>query len=466
MKQRYFLLILFFAGVLIRLPTLTLPLEGRAAVLASVADGLGHSRVWAVEDSPPLQPFLVAIVVASGADATRALRVMEGFAGALLAPLLMLLALRMGFGARVSRYSGLALLVHPMMIVHAGGARPDGNALALLLLLVTFLLLLSPLASRRRFGAAGGVALGIAHPAGALYMATALLGFATRESVSAWRNVAIGLGLALFFFGPCSVLNLVTTSGGASSFAPTTVWIAVAALGLLVLGLPLGIVSALREGAWVGWILRAWMVAAAVHLGLIVVRGAPEAFAWSWDLLGTGCLLVPLIVLLGMRGVVPFDGRVALSIRAVSLLVGLLTVAALVFTNQMGWMLGAKPHPGASLAKLRTAARLAASQAGPKGWILCDIEPDFAAAECSLADVFGDQYFWSPHDKRPSDPTAHIRTLRRFPAAAYKPGNPIVVLARAGTLGETRVLSDGTILRHEVVDQIGPYVILLGHKSD
>ena len=234
---------------------------------------------------------------------------------------------------------------------------------------------------------------------------------------------------------------------------------------MLLLGLPLGILSALREGAWVGWILRAWIVAAAVHLGLILIRGAPDALTWSWDLLGTGCLLVPLIVLLGMRGVVPFDSRIALSIRAVSMLVGLLAVSALVFAGQMGWMLGRDPHPGARLAKLRTAARAAAAHAGPNGWILCDIEPEFAAAECSLADLFGDRHFWSPHESRPGDPTAHIRTLMRFPAAAFKPGNPIVVLARAGILGETRVLGDGTIFRHEVLDQVGPYVILLAHKS-
>ena len=226
MKQRTFLLILFLVGILIRLPTVTLPLEGRAAVLASVADSLGHSRVWALDDSPPLQPFLVAILVASGADATRALRILEGLAGAALAPLLMVLALRMGMGVRVSRYGGLALLVHPMLVVHAGGSRPDGNAMSVFLLLGAFGLLLSAVASRRRWGAAASAALGLAHPAGVLYMAPAIIGFATRERVAAWRHAAVVVALALFFFGPCSVLHLVARSEGASPWAPSTLWAA------------------------------------------------------------------------------------------------------------------------------------------------------------------------------------------------------------------------------------------------
>jgi hypothetical protein len=135
--------LLFLVGVLLRAPSLALPLGPSDAGGALASDDLAHRRWPDFHGHGPLLPLLLTVPVAVGAPAVGALRVVGLLLGALAPLLLHRLALRLGFVSRAAALAGLLLALHPVLVAHAGGPEAGAQGLALVLLLLAGIRLLA-----------------------------------------------------------------------------------------------------------------------------------------------------------------------------------------------------------------------------------------------------------------------------------------------------------------------------------
>lgn len=447
LRLRYLLPLVFLLALLVRVPTLGLPLEGESAVLASVADHLGHDRGWTLAGHAPLMPTLVSIPVASGAAATSALRWTDALLAALLAPLVLLLGQSLGLARSGAAAAGILMAIHPLGLRAAGGVQPGSGTLAAALLLCILLALLSGRTWRRRLGALG-VLLLVATDVGAWPYVPGLLWLSLRGEASARVQTGIGvLGACLLVTG--GLLWGAPMGRAAPSLGAGLFWLALATLVVLLPGLPAGLGAIWRRGQ----VERTLLASAGLCL-LVGLFGGPVL----------ALPLLPVVVLAGLIG----TPRVFL-VRKRRIVLGALGSAAVISTFFV-WgglqvaLSGGRPSATGRLYLLREAMVEAESAVGARGWIVLAVGDDSPALQTSLADLSPGHWTWAQRESRGRSEGEPLRRLRVFPAASLEAGRSVVVVAEAGTRESIHTFDGAGIYHHEVIRRLGPYVVLRARR--
>ena len=132
-------LISFVLAAAVRLPSLSLPIEGDAVAYGALAKSLATGRGYTIDDAthdryPPLWPALLSLPVAAGVPVTLAARATAALLGALAAALAAVLAgqlARTGRRRSPPRSSwGRSVALHPCLALFAGGLVPGSEAIA------------------------------------------------------------------------------------------------------------------------------------------------------------------------------------------------------------------------------------------------------------------------------------------------------------------------------------------------
>lgn len=435
---------LFCVALLVRLPTLGLPLEGASAILASVADQLSRGRGWELAGQAPLLPLLSSILVGLGLSATSALRLTDVLLASSLAPLLLVLLRRLGHPGKLGVAAGLLMAVHPLGVLGAGGLQPSGGSAAGALLLAALCCLLATGTWQRRTGAVLTLLLCGADPAGLIFVPLLLWLYARTEEGTRVQTGFVLVGCLLFVGAPLLWLDLL--AGPSLRLGEAALWVLVAGLAVLLPALPYGL-----AGLWSsGRAARVWLVGGGVSL-LSAILGGPVFSLGLLPLVVAGCVLgVPLVY--------------AGSVRRMAL--GTVTAAALlaVWIAHGGLPPGQAPEGAGRLHLLRTALASAAATAGADGWIVLAVAEDRPAEQASLADLAPGHWTWARRAVSSEGSPDDLRRLLVFPAANFEPGRSFAVLAEAGKTGAIETFEGAGIYEQEVIRQIGPYVVLRARR--
>ncbi|MDJ0973741.1 MAG: hypothetical protein QNJ98_04720 [Planctomycetota bacterium] len=465
---------LFGLALLLRLPTLSLPVEGEAAVLASEVERVGTERGWVSPGTPPTLPLIGGVLVATGLDPTRALRFVDLLLGCLVAPLGFALARRLGAEQGAATWVGLALALHPFLAVNAGGVHPGPDALGLVLLLAALAALASPTPAARRLGVLLAMLLAVSHPAGPLYLLPLLTVYALNEPGPRWQVLLPVLGVVAIVAGPVAVLP---GRGGAADLGTLLfAWLPLAGLGVLWLAVPRGVRTLLRstapEARRRGPLLLAWAAGAVFHVVFLVGPGLGRPVGFELDTASGGALLVPLIVLTGLVGLGAWAAqaaRLGAGLRWTRRAVTAVAAAAAVYVVTGPLQIAVAPaHPAAAgrLTWMREAVARAADAAGDRGWIVLGVAEGEPATQASLADAHPARAI---HRRAPLPETPAedgLRVLLPFPASAYPADEPfgLVVPAprreEAATFDPVTTFDGAGIFEQEPIARVGAYLVM------
>ncbi len=442
LRRRYLLPLLFVVAFCLRTPTLGLPLEGDSAELAGYATQLAEGGPWIRSGTAPLLTWLTAVAGSVGASPTAALRWIDAFLLACLAPLLLLLGVRLGLDRGRAALLGGLVAVHPLALAGAGGIDPGSSSLAACLLVAALVTLGSRSLVILRLGAGVVLALCLADAA-ALALAPPLLWlYARREASPRFQTAVLMLGAGLLLAAPFLWFAWPANSvelGGVG------LWLLAATLGVLLPGLVPGLVLLSRRGE----VAHAWLAASGAA-ALLVLTGGPVA----------AVVLLPLILVAGIEGSMSLLG--AWRRRLVPAAVGgaLVVSVWLVSGGLQAALLPDAPAAAGRMHHLREAMRSAATAAGERGWIVLAIADGRPDEQASLADLQPHHWTWT--ERAAADGGA--RRLHVFPAAAFESGRSVAVIAPAGREDGIHTFDGAGIFHEEVVREVGPYVVLRARR--
>ena len=446
------LLLLFLAGALLRLPTLELPLEGDAARLATrahvLAGGEAEAEDWAGAEHR-LEAWLAAPLTRVLPTPTLAWRVVTLLLGALGAPLLFLLARRLGAGPRLALAAGLLFAVHPAGLY--GTVEAGTSALGGVFLLGGAAALGSPRRGPRRLGAVLVALLPLAY-AFATPAAVLLVALATwRERSTPWRLGFALLLLAAVLMTPLPYPPLDAPSLGRRLLALLGPWLLVSTLVLLVPGLLASVRRLLvgRRGADPGLAVAVAGGAFLLVFATLLLDGG-RGYRFAEAGLAAALPAVPLVLLAGLAG----RARTGASGRRGLAVAGLLaTVASLgvVSAPVQTTLWPDAPLLAGRLAPLSAALRRAAAEAGEGGWVSLDAPDLDPATAFRLQDLAPGRGFVVPTPDAaelplPEDVLLEVKTL--------------VVVSRRPTWPTVTTLDGRGIFRAEVLGRYGPWVVV------
>lgn len=441
---------LFALALVLRLPTLALPLEGSSAVLASVADRLSRGAGWELAGQAPFLPMLTSVFVSLGLPATVALRWTDALLASALAPLLYLLLGRLGQAGRLRTAAALLMAVHPLGLFGAGGMQPGGGSAAGALLLAALLCLQSTHAWVRRTGAALTLLLCLSDPGALVFVPGLLWLYARAERAKRMQTSLVLVGGLLCLSAPLLWWDL--GSSPSATLGGACLWLLVAGLGLLLPALPRGLAQLWSRGP----AARVWLLGAGLCLLATVVGGPVFSLGLLPLVIAGGVLGVPWIYTrFGFR-----TGRVRAARRAV-VLAGLVGAALFSLWVAHGGLRPERtPEGAARLPQLREALEAASRAAGSKGWIVLAVAENRPAEQASLADLAPDHWIWTRRPPDSGSERSGLRRLRVFPAATFEAGRSVAVVAQAGQTRAIETFDGAGIYSQEVIQQIGPYVVL------
>lgn len=441
------LTLLLALGVFLRAPVSALPLEGDDAALATRGGRMGAEEAFALEgvaDRGPLLPMLLAPVTASGATPTGALRWLGLLLGAAIAPLGLLLGLRLGLTRRAAQGAALLLAVHPVLAAAAGGAHVGNGTLA------AVLLLLAVLGGERRSGLLPLLLLPLADPCCAVYVPALLTTHLRREHTTSARIVLLLLALLALLLAPLPSLPF-SGAPGAALLAFLGQWLPAASLVVLIPFLPRGARRLARRSPALG-------IGAALHLLLLLFLAPDPGIAWGWAGVSAGQALVPFLVVTGVAGV---EGTTAVRRQRTMRVAAGLGLAASLFLVIGPLQTLFLPHatpPAGRLSRLGRVVRAAADVAGPDGWVAIDPAVDLSPYEAlRLADLAGGV----PVGRLPrgGEAAEDGDGLGPLPDEAFAGPLGVLTRQRPVVLGVVTLGGRG-IYRQEPVVRVGPWLVL------
>ncbi len=435
LRLRLLLPALLLLAFCVRTPTLGLPLEGAGAELAARAAG----GDLLAEGSGPLMPALTAAATTLGVSPTAALRWLDAFFAALLAPLVVLLAGALGIARARAALAGLLLALHPLALVGSGAVAPGAGALVAALTCAALAGLAGGTPWRSRLGAAAALLLIVADAVGPLLALPLLAHHVRREPSPRFQTAAAMLAAGLLIAAPLTWWRLPGIE--APAVGDALLWIAAAGLGVLLAGLPRGVrhLAASPAGSTV--------------LGVGLLAGGAALLMPSAPAL----VVLPLLVLAAVEGTAAWAAswRRRLLPGAVG---GALAVSTWLVSGGLQAALPIEPAAAGRLHYLRQAMQVAADTVGDGGWIVLAVGEGRPEEQASLADLQPARWTWVERAGAEDD-TAR-RRLRVFPAAAFEPGRSVAVLAEAGRVDGITTFDGAGIYHETVVREVGPYVVL------
>ncbi len=448
-------LLLLVVGVLLRMPTLELPLEGDGARLATGAHVLrvgadtaqAEPLDWAGATSR-LLVWLAAPLTAWMASPTVALRAITLVLGALWAPLILLVGLRLGVGRRASVLAGVLTTLHPA--VAYGAVLADAASLGGVLLLGSVLGLGSRRAGTRRVGALLAALLPLAYalatPAAVLLVAY----FVWRERATPWRIAPALLLLLGVLLTPLPTVPPGAPAVGTRLLALIVQWLPVAVLIVFLPGLvrsALAVVRARTPDAR----LRITVAGGALLMLLATLAlDGGQGFRFFEAGLGAARPVVPLALLAGVAGM----GAALARRRGVALAVGLLALFASLGVVSAPVQTTVRPRApllAGRLAPLGDALRAAADAAGEGGWVSLDAPDVEPATTFRLKDfAAGRGYYVTPTDD----------AMHPLPEETWKRVREVIIVSRRADWSEVTTLDGTGIFRTEVLGRHGPWFVV------
>ena len=439
--------LLLLVGLLLRVPSLTLPLGPVDAALAVAGEDLAAEHAADLQGHGPLLPVLLMVTTASGLPAGLTLRVLTLLVGALLPLLAHRLALRLGFTARAAALAALLLALHPVLVAHAGGpeAGAAGPALACLLL---GLLRLARGAGGTQRGALVLLALApLLHPAAWPFLVPLSILCLAAEPGGRGRALLGALAAGAFAAG-------LLRGPGAGGGPAAALLVGLPAAGLLLL-LPFagpGLLRLLPEAHAQRPLWTAWLGGAALHLLLLAAGVLRPGVRAAWDGLGPVLLLAPPLVLLGVQGLATLGRAWRLRVEAGTLLLSLAAALLLGLAPAQARLLPEDSADAGRLHSLREALRMAAREAGASGWVALDLgEGTAVEARAARPWLAGRSLLITPASGGPS-----------APPAGWSEGGPrtLALVTRAPEPGGTTTLGGLGIFLQERAGSSGPYTVL------
>jgi hypothetical protein len=446
----------------LRLPALSLPLEGAGARLASLGGHLGTEQGWVPRGEAPLVPALTAILVSAGLHPTQALRVLD-LCMAMLLPVLGF-GLARGLGCRRSTgyWFAFLLAVHPLLVLGIGGALVGTAGVATVLVLGGLWAVSSTRPWMRRLGLLSACLLPFCSPAGAVFT-PALLWLHAREEPGRLRVLGPLVGALALVFGP--VLPAWTSGTPQSALSFVLGWLPLVLLGGLFVGLPAGLHHLLRSEGRTAIVARAWLMSATGLLALQLLRGLEGPLSLDLDS-SAGLLLVPPLLLAGVVGLERSGWRLAPGVRMGSALAGVLLGAFVANGGLQVRIDPSAPLAAGRLEYLRSASHQAADVVGPGGWIVLDVAGMDPDAQASLADTLEGRWLWRREALTEGLAVAPVRQLPTFPARSYPAGDHFAMVVPAPRRGDPAVLDSLTtfggasIFQQDIVERVGAFLVL------
>lgn len=438
--------LLLLVGILLRAPSLALPLGDADAEIANAAHAWAGERGASLAGHGPLLTLLLVVPLSAGLPAEAVLRVL-GLAFGALAPLLLhRLVLRLGSSPRAAAFAALLAALHPVLVAHAGGPEAGEQGLALLLLLGAALGFAGRPAGTRRRALASAVLATLAWPGAWPYLCAVAIAAVRAEAGTKPRGIAAALALAALAYavlgrpwGPPSPEGLLVLA------------VPMLGLGLLLPWVALGWVRLTRDPARPRALLRAWSAAALGHLVLLAAGLAGPSSPWGWGAGGPCVLWVPWFALGATEGLQGLARGWRLRLEAGGLLAALLVSLLLGLGPAQAGLLGEHLGPAGRLHALGVAARLADREAGPEGWLVLDVGAEHLAQAQSLARWTG---------ARPSLVTPRSGGPTSPPPGWPEGGPPTLALVTlAPEPGPVTTLGGYGIFNQEAAGRVGPYAV-------
>lgn len=381
-------------ALLVRLPALSLPLEGDGVAQGALAQSIATGKGFAIDGVPdgsraPLWPVVIAIPVASGATVTGAERTTGWLLGALSAALLVLVGARL-FGSTLSIASLAALAAaHPALSLSVGGLYAGPDAISSVLALAAILCGVSEGSRARRAALllAGLLPL-CRYDLLPFAVAAAVVGSARASGTSSRVGVlAATLGPTLLWLLRGAFVH---ASGFAWALAPlgqalsnllviAGLVLPAAGLGVLWLFAPRGLADLWSRGSPDRGVLRGWMLGCVAHLLLVVCLATPSgrddrALSFAASSLRAGVAVVPLVVIAGLAGLGRVEGRTRTVLEGT--VVGLsVLLSVLLLSGRLQRALPFGPSGAGRLHLVGEAYDAAVEDAGKDGWIAVDLGP-------------------------------------------------------------------------------------------
>lgn len=442
MRLRVLLPVLFLLAFCVRAGTLDLPVEGQAAVLAAGGARWAEGGGLETAGRGPLLPMLTGAAVELGVPATLALRWLDVLAACLLPGLLLLLAQRLGIARRRALLGACLLALHPLGVLGSGGIVPDTAATTGALALGALVLLSCARAALRRAALLPLALLGLSDGGGLIVLIPLVVAYVRREPGPRLQTAVALLAGGLLLAGFATWFR----AQPGPDLGAALLWLVLAPLGIFLPGVPRGLHRIATSATGTTWI-------AAVGLGgLGLLLGAPFP---------TG-LALPLLLLAGLEGSAHLGLRIGRPVAWGTASACAVATLVLVSGGLQVALAPGDPLPSGRLHLLRQAVRAAAHVAGERGWIVLGIAEGRPEDQASLADLNPDHWTWSRRAAEAD--TAAVRRLRVFPAAAFEPGQEVAIVTRAGTSGAIETFDGAGIYHQEVVERIGPYVVLRARR--
>lgn len=288
------------------------------------------------------------------------------------------------------------------------------------------------------------VLLPLAEPACAVYLPFLVGAWATREPSRRWKVAGLLLAL-LALVGTPFPTRFFDGHVGARLLAFALEWAPVAGLVGLLPFVPAGALRAWRLEGVSGFVVRAWLAGAALHVLLLLLLPAPPGFAFGWEGLTVGLPLVVLVVTLGVDGL----GRLeTLRRRRVArVLLGAAVAASLflVIGPLETWLLPGSTPPAGRLWRLARVVERAGETAGADGWVAFDVGSALGPYETErLADLV---------------PGHRAGALETLPLGDLD-GNLALVTRFRPQMLDVVTLGGRGIYRQEAVLRLGPWLVL------
>ena len=398
-----------------RFPAASLPIEGDAVAYGALARALARGDGYTIDGashdrSPPAYPAVVSLAIRGGASVTDAVRRTSLALGALVAPLTVLLGARLVRG-RLSPWLVAALAsLHPALVLFAGGLVPGSEALAIDLVLGSFLLLSGSSRGVRALGLVLAALVPLARY-DATPFAIAAIGLAVvrRPAGTSLPRVAAGTACAVLLPLLLWCLRNAAVSGsplghGYASHAFSIARVPQNLLVLAALVLPaagLGLLSVFApSGAKALWnvegepraLARAALLACLAHLLLVALFAGPTfghdgSMSFSSGSLRFGLAIVPFVLVAAAAGLASRPAAWRTTV-AVATLVPSLALSALLASGPLQRSLPMAPMEAARLDLLADAYRAAVAEARDSDWIAFDLAPRAnAGVEIFLEDL-------------------------------------------------------------------------------
>lgn len=445
---------LALAGLVVRAEAFHLPLLGAGADVAAATRGLGEARLAAPAGGGLLTAWIALVFDALGLSPTTAVRLVETLAGAALAPVAAVLARRVGARSATAVVVGLLTLFHPSLSIAAGGAADHGLALATLLFTLALLRRDAPGVLAARHVGVAGLLVAVGAPHGAIAAAPLLVHHARRETSPTLRWTPGALALLAFVVLPGARGTQLAGAGLGASLLALVLVVA----GPLGGGLPFALRGAVgAPGRVVG---QGPTVAAALLyvLAELLAPAAPSAGP-----LAVAPLVVPLLLVVGARGIARFGAVWASQLRLLTLALGAASTLVLA-VPAAGRLLPAGSETTAARARwLERATELAAEAAGPGG-LVAFAAPESEAVRASAADDLPDGL--DAASERAFSGERGAGHLKVFEAQAFDGERTLGVVAPVGAFAPVQALGDGAVLfRFTAVDTFGPFAVLRGRRD-